>query len=174
MARITTLQFATRAAQGATLRVHDPLKPEQYLLGADGNVATLTLLGLDAPDAKALQTAHAVENANRRRERYTDEGDAAPSLDVITLDDMTRTEDQQIALLVSLTVAWSGFEDDTGAPWPCTPANAEQLYRECIPIRAEAWAFVNDRAGFFGASATASAPLPSIASASTAASATPA
>ncbi|MBY0490627.1 MAG: hypothetical protein K2R93_12365 [Gemmatimonadaceae bacterium] len=166
MAKISTLQFTRRAEAGAECPLMDPLAPEQPLLGADGVQANLILLGTDSAVAKRHQQARAALMQSRLYasafSQKTDKTEVAPE---VTAEDVAEQEAAELDLLVALTVGWRGFEDDEGAPVPCTSATVRALYEQCPPIRAQALTFVTDRARFFAASATPSAPSLPIASA---------
>lgn len=166
MAKISTLQFTRRAEAGAVLTVQDPANPEQPLLGADGAPATLTLLGTDSSVAKRFQQARAALMQSRLyASAFSAKGKTADASPEVTPADVAEQEEAELDLLVALTTAWSGFEDDEGVPVLCTPDTVRALYEQCPPIRAQAYAFVSDRARFFASSATPSAPSLSIASA---------
>jgi hypothetical protein len=159
MAKLSTLQFSGRADTGAALVIMDPLNPAEPLRGADGAPATITLRGIDSPTAKRLQYEQRAAASVAAAARASEDGSDA-ALYTVTVDDIETLIANTIALLVALTVDWTGFEDDAGAPLPCTPEHARALYAQCEPIREQATAFLNDRARFFAASATPSAPSP--------------
>lgn len=168
MAKLSTLAFTRRADVGAVLVLQDPTNPSVTLFGADGSPSTLTLLGIDASAARRHTQARAATLQSRlyasafSKTRKTElSPDVTPD---VTPDDVAEQEESEISLLVSLTVDWSGFESDDGAPLPCTPEHVRDLYVQCPPIRTQAMNFINDRASFFSASAMSSAPSLIIAS----------
>lgn len=162
MAEISSILLGSRAEAGAKMTVANPLKPTEPLLGADGTPATITLLGIDSKVARrhqhrldAARESKVYEKAfNKATDELMDLGN------VVTEDDIEARDAVALDLLVALTVAWSGFEAG-GEPFPCTPENVRQLYEECAPIRAQADAFVRDRARFFVDSAASSPSTPS-------------
>lgn len=54
---------------------------------------------------------------------------------------------QALAILGSVTLAWEGIKN-AGNDIPCTPENAESLYKKAPWIRAQANEFVNDHENF--------------------------
>lgn len=63
---------------------------------------------------------------------------------VVTGDSAER---DRVDLLVACTVSWEGLTK-SGAPFPCTPSNARELYTRYQFIREQVDAFVHDRGNF--------------------------
>jgi hypothetical protein len=162
MAEISSIFLRSRAEAGAKMTVTNPLNPTELLLGADGTPATITLIGIDSKVARRHQ--HRLDAAKESKiyeKAFNKANDESMDLgNVVTEDDIEARDEVSIDLLVALTVAWSGFEM-AGEPFPCTAENARRLYEESPPIRAQADAFVRDRARFFVDSAASSPSTPS-------------
>lgn len=105
----------------------------------EGNPVTITVLGLDSEVYRKAQR----RNTNKRFARRNPTKITAEELDVEALD-----------VLAVCTVGWSGFTDRTGAPVPCTPANARALYEQAPEVRDQVDRFINDRASFLPTSAS--------------------
>jgi hypothetical protein len=167
MAKLSSLNLVDRAGRGAVLVVRDTTQPvgedgeHPAILAADGSPATLTLLGMDSPQARRIQYRTRAAFQSRVLAR----AHAAQKADGITPDDIAEQAEADLDLLVALTVDWHGFEDDDDQPIPCTPAAVRALYAASPIILEQALAFVQDRRRFFGPPSTPSAGTSSTSSA---------
>lgn len=165
MAKLSSLQLTTRAEVGATMIVRDFLaKPDDKgqlppLLARDGTPCTITFMGIDSPVARRLRHERRAASRNAMLAAMYTKAESGGELQVATADAEAEAEQHSVAELVGLTLAWHGFEDDDDVPLPCTPEHTEALFAQCDPIREQASRFIYDRADFFGASASGSAPL---------------
>lgn len=131
LAKLDTL---TASEAGVAMQVIHP-KTKEPVKGADGEVITITLLGR-ASDAAQAAVRRARDRANERLQQGRRS----------TPEDAER---DMIDLLVSCTKAWT-FDSLDGQPFPCTPGNAELLWRD--PrfrwLREQALIFIQDDGNF--------------------------
>lgn len=146
--KLSYFNVTAHANAGATLTVRDfrvvatvdgPVPP---LLGADGEPATITLLGLDSNVGKNHQNQSAADAQNRV---FATMGKKTAS---VSAEDVAEQHERDIALLVSLTTDWRGFEDEAGDAIPFSPEAVRELYHDCPPIRDQVFAFVSDRRNY--------------------------
>lgn len=123
--------------EGAWMPLMDPVT-ELPILGKDedGNEqpVRIKLLGMDAPTIKAKER----EFMNRRLMKNK-----------VRVGSAEQLEGEAIEMLVACTQSWEGFTR-SGAVWPCTPANARELYSkpEWAFIREQVNRFIGERANF--------------------------
>lgn len=135
------------------------------MLAADGTPVTITLLGMDSPVARDLHYARAASARNRVEARLQQiTAGVTPESAPLTAEDIAAEDAADLDMLVALTTAWHGFEEDDGTPSPFTPDAVRETYQLCPPIREQALAFIGDRSRFFGDSKPTPAPSPSTSS----------
>jgi len=153
MAKISTLNHVRAASVGAVMIVRDMLvapgddDQPPPLCGVDGSSCTLTLLGLDSPEAKKIDYRVKAGFQNRILARAT--GGKHKTI-VVTPDDVAQQVEDELELLVALTLNWSGFEDDADQPLPFSKPNVRMLYEGAPTIRLQAAEFIGNRASFLG------------------------
>lgn len=161
MAKIASLKLKQQAEAGATMLVRDPFGERDddgdlpLLRAADGTPASLTLLGADSTIARRMDYQRAATAQNRISAAMLGRGKAKA---VVTPEDIAEQAAHDIDRLVALTVGWHGFEDEDDQPVPFSAEAVRELYEQNPLIREQAFAFLADRARFFGRSSTLSAP----------------
>lgn len=170
MARIEKLNLLAAASAGAAMIVRDLTADTNDdgdappLLAIDGTPATLTLLGSDSPQAKR-QGYHKQAAAQNRLYANAFSGKKQKGA-TVTAEDIAEQEADDLETLVSLTVAWHGFEDADDQPIPFSAEAVRSLYASSPMIREQALEFIAKRANFFAKSPTRSARSLSISSGS--------
>lgn len=107
----TISQEIEQDEEGVTITIFK--KNEDPYLAADGSEATMTVLGTDAKQVRAVrdrQTRRYLKNQKKKR----------------TPEDLRRN---RIELATAAVKAWHGWEDADGAPLPCTPQNVARLLK---------------------------------------------
>lgn len=166
MAQLARLNLVAAANRGTPFVPTYPTLDEtgEYppILGGDGAPATITLLGADSDVARRLTRQQRATLQNRMAAlAFTGKAQHA-----LSEQDIAEQEAHDLELVVACTVAWSGFEDDDGAPLSCTPENARALYESAPYLVEQAMRHLRDRARFFDPSSRPSAAPPTIGSAS--------
>jgi len=133
--------FDTSGNAGVVLPVKHPITGVPLTL-ADGTAVTLTVAGVDGERYQAAFTTQ----VNKRLQTSLNARSQQQ-----TAEDLMR---ENIDLLVAVTLDWQGIEK-AGAPLPYSPANARALYERLPWLREQVKAFVEDRANFLKASASA-------------------
>lgn len=164
MAKLSTLKLSTRAEAGATMIVRNFLaKPDKDgvlppMLARDGTPCTITFMGIDSPTARRLRHERSAAKRNAMLTAMYAKAEAGGELQVASAEQEAEDEAQSVEDLVALTLDWHGFEDDDDTPLPCTTEHTTALFAQCQPIRDQASQFLYNRADFFGASGSSSAP----------------
>lgn len=142
---LSALDTAAAGEEGATLHVKHPVNGEPMHVvppGGDKPVPlTVTVLGSDSPTWRAK-----VADSNRRRLREMNQGGRRN----FTVNPEAIERDA-LELLAACTVAWTGVVLE-GKALPCTPENAETVYRRLPWLREQADEFANNRENFAGES----------------------
>jgi hypothetical protein len=148
-----------RAAEGAVLTIvdrHAPRDPKTKqhppLIGADGAIVTLTMMGADSMKARRLDYHTRAEFQNRVFTRALSGEKQTGS----TPDDVAEQELKDVEKCAQLLRAWTGVTEDDGSPSPCTYENAVALFKDDTDVREQALAFVEDRPRFFAQCSTPS------------------
>lgn len=158
MATLKSLDAVTIAETGVPMIVRDEYQPlgadglYPPILAADGTPATLTMLGIDSRTARKLEWALRAKRENMAAAK------SAGGATTVTADDEAEKDAENLDKVVALVKDWHGFEDESGAPVPWTPALVRALFEQNPPIYGQAVLFVYRRADFFAHAKLPSAP----------------
>lgn len=172
--KLSQLNLVARAARGATLIVRnierdvvdDPTHPDHGKNPAyrDANGTPLVTLTLQGADSRIARKYGYIQRANGQN-RYASERAADPTgaSSLMTTPEQLEADDERYFLMLAeMTMAWTGIEEDDGAPAVLTIDKAYALYANNNPVYQQALRFVDDRADFFAHSLGSSAPSASI------------